>query len=299
MKALATSVFLGLLAGSALALLLAFGMDRIEAVNDLKALGLNILGSIPPQKDTDSREKLATVGLRDNFSHIVEIFAGINSLVSSNKYIGRTKVLLVNSAMPGEGKTVSACNLAISSALNGSRTLLIDGDLRRPQLANVFNVDEEHPSLLEWLSGGGGKLGYHQLVCKRIIENMDVITSRPLGKVNPAELLGRSQLAELLGWAREHYDRVIIDSPPIGPVGDAQVLANYADSVIMVSRIGKTRRRALKFALARFHEIDAHVLGCIANDVPHSLSGLFGGAEGYGYAYGYGKDYESYGRGEA
>ncbi len=296
MKALVSSVFLGLLAGSALALLLAFGMDRIEAVNDLKALGLNILGSIPPQKEADSREALATVGLRDSFSHIVEIFAGINSLISSDKYIGRTKVLLINSAMPGEGKTVSACNLAISSALNGARTLLIDGDLRRPQLAKVFNVDDAHPSLLEWLSGGGNQLGHHQLVCKRIIENMDVITSRPLGKINPAELLGRNRLAELLDWAREHYDRVIIDSPPIGPVGDAQVLGNYSDSVIMVSRIGKTRRRALKFALARFHEIDAHVLGCIANDVPHSLSGLFGGAEGYGYAYGYGKDYKSYGR---
>jgi len=298
MKAVATSVFLGLLAGSGLALAMAFGMDKIEAVNDLKSLGLNVLGSVPPQKEVDSREELATIGLRDSFSHIVEIFSGINSLVSSDKYIGRTKVLLLNSAMPGEGKTISACNLAISSALNGSRTLLIDGDLRRPQLANVFNIDEEHPSLLEWLSSGGDKLGYQQLVCKGIIENLDLITSRPLGKVNPAELLGRNHLAKLLGWAREHYDRVIIDSPPIGPVGDAQVLANHADSVIVVSRIGKTRRRALKFALARFHEIDAHVLGCIANDVPHSLSGLFGGAEGYGYAYGYGKSYKSYGRDE-
>jgi Mrp family chromosome partitioning ATPase len=80
-------------------------------------------------------------------------------------------------------------------------------------------------------------------------------------------------------------------------VGDAQVLANQADSVILVSRIGKTRRRGLNFALARFHEIDAHVLGCIANDVPHSLAGLFGGAE-EGYGYGYGGSYKSYGRDE-
>jgi len=298
MKAVATSIFLGLLAGCGLAIVLAFGFDRVEAVSDLRAFNLNILGSIPPQGKMDSRGELATIGLRDSFSHIVEIFAGINSLVSSDKYIDRTKVLLLNSAMPGEGKTISACNLAISSALNGARTLLIDGDLRRPQLANIFNVDDEHPSLLEWLSSGGSSLGYHQLVCKGIIENMDVITSRPLGKINPAELLGRGQLVELLNWAREHYDRIIIDSPPIGPVGDAQVLANHADSVIVVSRIGKTRRRALKFALARFREIDAHVLGCIANDVPHSLSGLFGGAEGYGYAYGYGKGYKSYGRDE-
>ena len=207
-------------------------------------------------------------------------------------------MLLVCSVMPGEGKTVSACNLAISSALNGMRTLLIDGDLRRPQLINIFNIVEEHPSLLEWLSNGKDELSHEQLISKDIIENLDVIISRPIKEINPAELLGRGQLAELLAWARDHYDRVIIDSPPLGPVGDAQVFANHADSLIMVSRIGKTRRRALRFALARFQETDASVLGCIANDVPHSLSGLFGGAEGYGYAYGYNGSYKSYGRDE-
>ena len=196
--------------------------------------------------------------------------------------------------MPGEGKTISACNLAISSALNGARTLLIDGDLRRPQLVNIFNLDEEHPSLLEWLSNGEQTLEHNQLVFKGIIDNLDVIVSRPLKEINPAELLGRGRLAELLDWARKNYDRIIIDSPPLGPVGDAQVLANQADSTIIVSRLGKTRRRGLKFALSRFREIDAYVLGCIANDVPHSLVGLFGGAEGYGY--GYDGSYKPYGR---
>ncbi len=298
MRAVVMSIILGLFAGSGMAIALAFILDKIEAVNDLKSLNLKILGIIPPQENIDSREELATIGLRYNFNHMVEIFSGINSLISSDKYKGDTKVILMNSVMPGEGKTISACNLAISSALNGSKTLLIDGDLRKPQLAKIFKVDENHPSLLDWLSGRATGLALDQLVCKEMIENLDVVTSRPLRKVNPAELLGRRPLGELLCWAREHYDRVIIDSPPIGPVGDAQVLANHADSVIMVSRIGKTRRRALKFALARFGEIDAHILGCIANDVPRSLSGLFGGAEGYGYGYGYGESYASYGRDE-
>ncbi len=298
MRVVAMSCFLGVLVGAGLAIALAFFTDKIEVVSDLKALGLNVLGTIPSQKKVDSRVELATIGLRDKFSHMVEIFAGINALVSSDKYIDRTQVMLICSIMPGEGKTISACNLAISSALNGSRTLLIDGDLRRPQLVNIFKVDEEHPSLLEWLSNGKHELRHDQLVSAGIIENLDVITSRHLQEINPAELLGRGQLAELLDWARGEYDRVIIDSPPLGPVGDAQVLANHADSVVMISRIGRTRRRGLQFALARFREIDAHVLGCIANDVPHSLSGLFGGAEGYGYAYGYGGSYKSYGRDE-
>lgn len=295
-KILLTSVFFGGLAGSVLVILMAFVTDKIESVTDLKSLGLNVLGTIPTQKKIESRGEMATIGLRDKFNHLVEVFSGINALISSDKYAGRTQVMLICSVMPGEGKTISACNLAISSAINGARTLLIDGDLRRPQLVNIFDIDDDHPSLLEWLSGEGGKLRHEQLVSAGIIENLDVITSHHLNEINPAELLGRGQLAELINWAREHYDRVIIDSPPLGPVGDAQVFADKADSIIMVSRIGKTRRRALKFALTRFREIDAHVLGCIANDVPHSLAGLFGGAEGYGYAHGYSGSYKSYGR---
>jgi len=298
LRVLVFAIIFGFLAGCGLAIVMEFWLDKVSSVNDLKMLGLNVLGTIPTQKKIDSRGELATIGLRDKFNHLVEIFSGINALICSDKYIEQTKMLLICSIFPGEGKTVSACNLAISSALNGARTLLFDGDLRRPQLSNIFNISEDHPSLLEWLSNGKGELSHEQLISKDIIENLDVITSRPLKEINPAELLGRSQLAELLTWARGRYDRVIIDSPPLGPVGDALVFANQADSVVVISRVGKTRRRALRFVLARFHETEVPVLGCIANDVPHSLSGLFGGAEGYGYAYGYSGSYKSYGRDE-
>jgi capsular exopolysaccharide synthesis family protein len=180
--------------------------------------------------------------------------------------------------------------------MNGARTLLLDGDLRRPRRAKVFEISETHPSLLEWLVDGDNRLSHRELVTQGVIDNLDVITSRPIMEINPAESLGRGRLVELIDWGREHYDRVIIDSPPMGMVGDAQVLANLSDAVIVVSRVGKTRRRALRFSLAKFAEIDAFVFGCIANDVPHSIAGMFQGAEGYGYGYGVG--YKSYGRDE-
>jgi len=293
-KVILTGLFLGGAAGCALVILLAIVGGKIESVTDLKAFELNILATIPTQKKEVSRSELATIGLRDRFCHMIEIFAGITALLSSDKHSGNTQVLLCNSSMPGEGKTISSCNLAISSALNGTKTLLIDGDLRRPQLANIFSIPEEHPSLLEWLTDGSGSLGHPRLISKGIIEDLDIITSRPIKNINPAELLGRSQLAELLQWARKHYDRFIIDSPPIGSVGDAQVLANQSDAVILVSRMGKTRRRTLRFALTRYAEIDAPVFGCIANDVPYSISGMFMGAEGYGYTSKYGA-YKPYG----
>jgi capsular exopolysaccharide synthesis family protein len=293
-KILFMGLVFGGVAGAALAILTSLLLDKIESVTDLTTLGLNVIATIPTHKKVESRNELATIGLRDKFCHMIEIFAGINALLSADKYHQSNKVLLFSSAMPGEGKTVSACNLAISSAINGTKTLLVDGDLRRPQLANIFAIPEEHPSLLDWLTRGGGALGHRELVSHGVIEKLDVITSRPIKDINPAELLGRGQLAELLQWARGHYDRIIVDSPPLGAVGDGQVLANLADSVILVSRVGKTRRRTLRFAVSKFEEIDSRLFGCIANDVPHSISGMFMGAEGYGYSSGYG-GYKPYG----
>lgn len=286
-EVLAISGVLGFFIGCFVVILAAFLTDKIEAITDLREMGLNVLGTIPTYKKAGSRNGLATICLREKFCTMVEVFAGVNALISSDKYADCSKVILINSSMPSEGKTVSACNLAISSALNGVKTLLIDGDLRRPQLVGIFEIDSAHPSLLEWLNSEHSGITHEKLVTHGVVENLDVITSRPVQDINPAELLGRRQLAELISWARHHYDRVIIDSPPLGPVGDAQVLVNHVDSVIMVSRVGKTRRRSLRFALARYKEVDAFVLGCVANDVPHSLAGMFGGAEGYGYGYGY------------
>ena len=293
---------LGLMIGTGLGVLMAFLMeywaDRIELVSDLKDLGLNIIGTIPTQKKVESRSALATIGLKDKFSHVFEIFCGINTLISSPRYKDRTNVMLVCSVMPGEGKTISACNMAISAAMNDTKTLLIDGDLRRPRLANVFEISDDHPSLLEWLSSSDDSLDFTHLVNSEVHPNLDIITSRPSRQINPAELMGRARLEELIDWAREHYDRVIIDSPPIGLVGDTQALANQADSVIIVSRLKQTKKRALKFALGRLIELDATVLGCIANDVPHSLSGMFQGGGDYSYGSGRNGSYKSYGQDE-
>ncbi len=287
-KTLAIGLALGGVFGMLLLVLIELSLDRVVQVADLKELGANVLGIIPSQKKADVREGLATIGLRDKFSHMAEIFAGLHALISSGKYADRSRMLLVCSVMPGEGKTVCSCNLAISSALNGTRTLLIDGDLRRPRLNDVFAISDTHPSLLEWLSSNGTSMEHHELISPNVIENLDVITSRPLKEVNPAELLGQGRLQELLAWARGRYERIVIDSPPLGPVGDAQVIANLSDSVVLVSRMNRTHKRGLRFALARFKETGVPVLGCIANDVRYSLAGMFDGGEGYGYSCGRG-----------
>ncbi|HEY5653011.1 MAG TPA: polysaccharide biosynthesis tyrosine autokinase [Pontiella sp.] len=292
---LAFCLVAGILGAVAFAMIQTIWEDIIVDITDLYGLNLSVLCAIPQQKN-DSRGELATVGLHNRFHHLFEVFSGINALMSSEKYQHRSGMIVISSVMPREGKTVSACNLAISSAINGTKTLLIDCDLRYPQIGRIFEVDDSHPSLLEWLGNSESQLTHGQLVYPEVIENLDLITSHSLKDINPAELLGRERLKKLLDWARENYARVIIDSPPLGPVGDAQILANQADSVILVSRIGRTRRRPLKFVLERLRDIDAEVLGCIANNVPHSLSARFCGGEGYGYAFGHARAYRIYGR---
>lgn len=281
-QALVLGTFLGALCGSGLALIIALWTDKIGAVSDLKALGLNIFAVIPSLKTINSRGQLATIALRDKFNPVVEVFSAANAIISSHRYAGQFKVLMVCSVGPGAGKTVSACNLAICSSNNGNRTLLIDCDLRRPQVANIFYIDPEYPSLIECLSRNE-EFSHEELVCKGPVDGLDIISSRPNPDITPAELLGRDELEQLLDWARQEYDRIIIDSPPLGPVGDAQILANRVDGVIFVARIGTTLRRGLRFALTQFREMDVDVIGCIANDVPHSLAGMFGGGGQYGY----------------
>ena len=286
---ISTIIFFGVL-GAVSAIGWELLMNRVGSVSDLKELGLNVLGILPRESKYMTRADIAKSGIVDSFGPMVEVFVGINGIILSEKFKDQSKVVLMSSAGPGEGKTISACNLAVSLSRNGIKTLLIDADLRRPQLASVFEIDPEHPSLLEWLSSSDSELDHDHLVSKGIIENLDVITSSPLRDVNPAEMLGRKELAQLIEWAREEYDRIIIDSPPLGPVGDGMVLAGYVDSVLVVSRIGKTNMRVLKSMLGRLMEVDALVLGCIANDVSYSLAGKFSGAEGYGY----GHTYKSY-----
>ncbi|QBG45943.1 polysaccharide biosynthesis tyrosine autokinase [Verrucomicrobia bacterium S94] len=291
-KIVIVTVFLFGIIGAGLAILMDFMMNRVGSVTDLKDLGLHVLGILPRESKYMTRADIAKSGIVDSFGPMVEVFVGINGYILSEKYKEQSRVLMISSAGPGEGKTISSCNLAISLARNGLKTLLIDADLRRPQIGNIFEIPAEHPSLLEWLSSGSSELERSELVSRNVIEHLDVITSRPLKNVNPAEMLGRKELAELIKWARDEYDRVIIDTPPIGPVGDGVILASYVDSVIVVSRVGKTKMRGLKTMLSRLLEVDALVLGCIANDVPYSLAGKFSGAEGYGYGHSY-KSYVS------
>jgi len=195
--------------------------------------------------------------------------------------------LLVVSAAPGDGKTTIARNLAQASQEMGSRTLLLEADLRRPTIATHYHVDSA-PGLSELLVGAVGVEGAIRSIpiATRVNGSTTKVSLDLLGAghppPNPAELLESRAMADLIVWAAEHYELVVIDTPPVAVVSDAIPLLRKVDGVVVVSQLGKNTRDAASLLRERLVGVNAPLLGVIANGVKTK------GRDGYGYGYGYG-----------
>lgn len=262
---LALALLLGGMLGYTIAWLIELLEDKLAGIQDVERLGVEMLTLIPRQPQRD-RIRLATLCLQDKFSHVSETFASLRTILTYDEARERYRCLLVSSTQPEEGKTIIAANLAIVMAQSGRKTLLIDFDLRRPQLRSIFPEGKTAESLLHLLDGkrfdafdtlpvGGGH------------ENLSIITSRPSGKISPAEVIGGEGPGELIRWARENYDCIIIDSPPLGVVGDSQSIADHVDGVILAARPEYTRKRALRHTIERMAAVNTNVIGVVLNDV--------------------------------
>ena len=160
--------------------------------------------------------------------------------------------------------------------------------MRRPRLAKVFgltDLDVEH-SFSHTLQRGG-KCNFSELVNRSCIEDLDVIASLKPEGVDPASIMGSSIVSEFFAWARENYDRVIIDSPPFGIVGDVVTLASMVDGVMVVCCPDRTHFRPIQSAVRNLAEAGATVLGVIVNDVEtNQMDGAFSMHGHYSYGYG-------------
>lgn len=180
------------------------------------------------------------------------------------------RVFVVTSSVPGEGKTQTAINLAISMAKAGHRTLLVDGDLRRPTTAALLGLDA---------SVGLTTVLTAQIDLSKAIQvhpdsglHLLAAGKRP---PNPTEVLQTQATRDLIGALREAYDAVIIDAPPLLPVADPAVLASAADGAIMVTRHGSTTNQQLEVATARLHSVGARIFGTVINMVPRPDPGAY------------------------
>ena len=284
-------LILGLLGGLGLALVTDNLEDRVTGFGDVENyIGVKLLG-IVPHVASASRADLALATLNHKFSQLSEAFAGVRAALNVVQVRAAKPCTLVTSAAPGEGKTITSCNLAIASAKTGRKTLLIDFDMRRPRLHGIFKRPGERQSLLHVLNSGDHSR-FDDLPLATQCEHLDIVTSLPADDISPAEVLGGDIVKEFIAWTKEKYERIVIDSPPYGVVSDAAALADCVDGVVLVCRPDKSRRRATRNAVRQFMELGAHVYGCIVNDVDFRRSGYFSNYDyrGSSYSYDYAHD---------
>ena len=258
--------------------------DTIVSLSDIEGrLALKVLAVLPHVR-RKKREQVAKFISENKYSQFAEAMAGLRNLLDSPRYQPISQAVLIMSTQPGEG---------------GKKTLLVDFDLRRPRLARVWGlqIDNEH-SFSHYLSKKDLR-DFASLVMSSGVEHLDVIGSLPPDNVNPASIMGSQVVPDFFKWARENYDRIVIDSPPFGIVGDVVTLAAMVDSVMIMCCPDRTHFKPIQHASRSLSESGATVIGIIVNDVEMGGVGSAFAPSGHSYGYGYGGygGYRSYGRG--
>lgn len=275
------------LVGLGLALIFAFLRDYYDdSVGTKEQLdrisgGIPVLGIIPNVRRR-RREKAELESLVRPSSGASEAYRSLRTALEFTGLGKDLRLIHITSASPGEGKSTTACNLAVSLARAGNHVVLVDCDLRRPRVHEFLGVDNE----VGFTSVLLGTTTMDQAL-RRVddIPGLYVLPSGPTPP-NPAEVLD-SQLAESrLRLLAQSADYVIIDSPPVLPVSDSLALAGYTDATLMVVRARTANRRAINRAMELLAQVESPTAGMILNGVSHEAT--------YGYGYGYGS--EGYGR---
>jgi polysaccharide biosynthesis transport protein len=280
----ALALVVGLLIGLGAAFLVDYVDDSIEHDDDLEGLtDRPVLAVVPVDPPPDHRP--VSVSRPDDYA--VETYRGLRTNLQFLALDRPIKVVQVTSSLAGEGKTTTATNLAVVLAQSGRRVLVLDADLRRPRIHEVFDVPPS-PGLTDLLLG---------------TEPDDVITTTSIGEhdridvvtagsppPNPSEMLSNQRTARLLAELGERYDYVVVDSAPVLPVADSIALAATVDGVILVAQAGRVTGKNVAESLERLGRVSAPVVGMVLNQARKSDS------TGYGYGYGYEYSYAASGR---
>ncbi len=284
--------FFGLIIGIGISALIEILDGSVKSINQVERRGLTILSLIPAIKSSDKNKKTTKyvyknkniqqlqrrlITHEDPKSPISEAYRSLRtSLMYTKKNNNESNIILVSSPGPGEGKTTTIANLAITYANLGKKTLLIDSDLRKPVLHNVFKADKS-PGLTSCLIGD---TSYKKIINKTDVENLDLVTSGVIPP-NPSELLDSSNMTNFIDNIRKDYDIVLFDSPPLIAVTDASVIFKHVDQFCLVVRAGVTQKGALERVVSLTAQAGIKITGVIMNAITQEHS------YGYGYYYNY------------
>jgi succinoglycan biosynthesis transport protein ExoP len=274
---IALNTILGALLGALVAAGLAFVIETFnDSIRDAEAVrsvaDVSTLGRVARMRgDKSTGEIYRMVTLLYPRSADAEAYRTLRTNVGFATLDAPVRSLLVTSAVPGEGKTVTAANLAVAFAQTGATVLLVDADLRKPGVNQILGL--ENRAGLTTLLRGSTKL---EAVAQATEQSgLRVITTGPLPP-NPAELLGSQRMAAVLASLAESSDLVILDSPPLQAVTDASILSTYADGTLLVIDARRGHRRAVREARDALTRAGANVIGAVLNRLPERELGTRG-----------------------
>jgi len=284
------NLLLGLLIGLALGVGYAFLRESLDtSVKSPDEVG-DLTGSAPLGMialDPDAKEN-PLVAL-DQRAARAEAFRTIRTNLQYVDVDHSPQAVAITSAMPGEGKSTTAVNLAITMAQAGKRTVLVETDLRKPKASLYLGV-ESNLGLTDVLAGNT------KLEDALLEWNRGLLTVLPAGHTppNPSELLASQQFQQVIDQLKAEFDSVIIDATPLLPVTDGAIVSKAADGALLVIKFGKTSRDQVGTSVAALEQVGARLLGTALNFVPTRRGG-YGYRYGYKYGYGYGYGYGGYG----
>lgn len=306
---------IGLLIGLVLALVLESLDTSIGTIQDVEGyMELPVLGLIPDidrskdpalaPKEGDEDGALAKIqpfliSLLSPMSTIAEAYRSLRTNVEFLSLEKKVATLCVTSASLMEGKTTTAINLALSVAQMGKKVLLVEADLRRPFVHHAFGIPRD-PGLAEVIVGNKdwrecvrtvtdlilGPLGLDKVLAGPNVDKLFILTSGT-PPPNPAEFLNSQRMTDLIAALRQEFDMIIFDCSPVLPVTDAAILASKTDGTLIVYRVGRTARSALKRAKALLENVRAKLLGIVLTGVRAEVSPDYEELEYYRYAYGH------------
>lgn len=280
MKGLMVAAFIGLGLGLALAFFVEYIDDSIKLAEEVERdLQLPFLGMVPAAQwnpDDLTAHRLDRVKQQGG---VAEAYRVVRSAIIFSVPREKLRSILVTSAVPREGKTTTCVNLAIGFAQIEERVLLFDGDLRRGELHKYFNLEREK-GLSDILLGEATP---EEVVRHTDIPKLDLL---PCGSYpsNPAELLLGWRLKETMEWAKQHYDRIIVDTPPVMGIADSAILGAVCDGTLFIIWAGRTSRRYVRVAKMTAISRGAKIFGFILNNLEPGRVGYY---HYYPYYYSY------------
>ena len=262
---------------------------KIEGRNDLEKLTkLPVLGDVPVSNGTKNGTHNIVVSENSN-DLMAETFRGIRTNLQFILDSPDKKIIQFTSSTAGEGKTFVSSNLAVSMALLGKKVLLVGLDIRKPRLAEMFDLADRRKGITLFLSGdANNRTGlFEQIMPSGVNENLDIL---PAGIIppNPAELLSRKNLDRAMDYLKEVYDYIILDTAPVGLVTDTLIISRVTDATVYICRADYTPKSNMELVNSLYKEGKLKNLSIVLNGIDMSK-------KKYGYYYGYGK-YGKYGR---